>query len=303
MIFSELYSVYYTAVARILAKAVEGTLTEGEMKRIVSDVAFSESAMTVLPSLKQARWQLLRDDLTTPLCHTPTFPLTLLEKQWLKAISLNSRVKLFGVRFEGLDGVEPLFTPDDYYIYDQYGDGDPFEDEGYIERFRLILDAIRNRYPLCVDAVNRRGNIVHMKLMPQKLEYSEKDDKLRLLSTGCRYGTTVNLGRITSCKRYNGDDVPDRVPPPTPSKTVTLLLYDDRNALERVMLHFAHFEKQAERIDEKRYRLTVRYDPADETELVIRILSFGPMVKVEAPQDLVELIKDRLIRQKRCDVK
>ncbi|MBO5840951.1 MAG: hypothetical protein J6Q86_05970, partial [Methanobrevibacter sp.] len=50
------------------------------------------------------------------------------------AISLDPRIKLFDVKFEGLDDVEPLFTPDDYCIYDKYGDGDPFEDEGYIKR-------------------------------------------------------------------------------------------------------------------------------------------------------------------------
>ena len=41
-------------------------------------------------------------------------------------------------------------------------------------------------------------------------------------------------------------------------------------------------------------------DKDDETEMVIRILSFGPMIKVTAPQHFVELIKQRLIRQKSC---
>ena len=65
-------------------------------------------------------------------------------------------------------------------------------------------------------------------------------------------------------------------------------------------MHFAHFEKQAEKLDENRYRVTVTYDGDDETELVIRMLSFGPMVKVTAPQHFVELMKERLINQKSC---
>ena len=59
-------------------------------------------------------------------------------------------------------------------------------------------------------------------------------------------------------------------------------------------------EKEAEKLDEKHYRISVVYDKDDETEMVIRILSFGPMIKVTAPQHFVELIKQRLIRQKSC---
>ena len=71
--------------------------------------------------------------------------------------------------------------------------------------------------------------------------------------------------------------------------------------MERVLLHFAHFEKTAERIDGDRYSVTINYDKEDETEIVIRILSFGPMVKVTAPTHFIDLIKQRLIAQKSCE--
>ena len=75
-------------------------------------------------------------------------------------------------------------------------------------------------------------------------------------------------------------------------------LKDVRKALERVMLHFAHFEKEVERIEEDKYRVKLYYYYEDETEMVIRILSYGPMIKVVAPQKFVGLIKERLILQK-----
>jgi predicted DNA-binding transcriptional regulator YafY len=83
--------------------------------------------------------------------------------------------------------------------------------------------------------------------------------------------------------------------------TVEFELIDKRNALERILLHFAHFKKQAERIDTDRYRVTISYDKDDENEMVIRILSFGPMIRVTAPQHFVGLIKERLINQKSCE--
>ena len=129
MIFSELYSAYYNTVAAILSKIADGERSERGLQKIVTEKAFGESVLTIMPSLKNEKWQLLHSDMTTPLEHKPTMPLTTLQKQWLKAISLDPRIKLFGVEFPDLDDVEPLFTSADYHIYDRYSDGDPFENE------------------------------------------------------------------------------------------------------------------------------------------------------------------------------
>ena len=55
----------------------------------------------------------------------------------------------------------------------------------------------------------------------------------------------------------------------------------------------------AQRLDEKQYRILIRYQQDDETEVVIRVLSFGPFVKVTEPESFVELIKSRLKMQKK----
>ena len=56
--------------------------------------------------------------------------------------------------------------------------------------------------------------------------------------------------------------------------------------------------KKAEKIEENRYHIMVDYDKDDETEMVIRILSFGPMIKVVQPEHFINLIKERLRKQK-----
>lgn len=303
MIFNEIYSAYYNAVAKIIAQIIGGETGEKELNQIVCDNAFGESILTVLPSLKSEKWQLVRADMTTPIKHKPTMPLTLIQKQWLKAISLDPRIKLFSINFDCLDDVEPLFTSNDYVIYDKYGDGDPFEDEGYIERFRTILSALKEKQPIKIKAVNRKGNIISMTVMPQRLEYSEKDDKFRLISSGCRYGGTINLARIESCEKCSTGGFTPQNPSVPIKKSVTLRIQDDRNALERSLLHFAHFEKRAERVDSKHYLVHIKYDKDDETEMVIRILSFGPLVEVVEPNDFRKLIIERLQRQKSCELK
>ena len=227
-------------------------------------------------------------------------PMTLLEKQWLKAVTLDPRIKLFDISIGGLDDIEPLFTPDDYVIYDKYSDGDPFEDERYIGNFRTILRAIHEKQPIKIETVNRKGQVIQMNVMPGRLEYSEKDDKFRLISSGCRYGGTVNLARIVSCKRYYGDALSCTAEKSVHYRSVALRISDERNALERCMLHFANFEKQAERVDNRHYILRIKYDRDDETEILIRILGFGPMVEVLEPESFINIIKERLKKQKSC---
>lgn len=300
MIFSELYSAYYNAVAGILTHVLRGGTDEKEWRKIVELTAFSESAAAILPALKNAKWPLLRPDGTTPIRHIPSMPMTLLEKQWLKALSLDARIRLFDLSFEGLEDVDPLFTPEDYVIYDQYADGDPYGDEGYITRFRTILQALREKQPLTIETVNRRGRVMQMNVLPVRLEYSEKDDKFRLIARGGRHGGTFNVARMIRCRIYNGQGFVPVEGKKTAFKTATLKILDERNALERAMLHFAHFEKRAERLDDRRYLLHIRYDPDDETEMVIRVLGFGPLLEATEPEDFRRLIADRLYRQKSC---
>lgn len=300
MIFSELYNVYYNAVAKILARAVVGTLDEKGLNEIVDKAAFGESFMTIIPALKNQNWQLLNKDLSTPLLNKPTMPLTDLQKRWLKAISLDKRIKLFDLDFSGLEDVEPLFTEEDYIIYDKFNDGDDYEDENYIAHFRMILDSIRNNYPLKIAINNRHGERVTANILAESLEYSEKDDKFRIITRDSGM-MIINVGRIISCERYVGHRVREKKRQVITKKLVFDLV-DERNALERAMLHFAHFEKQTEKIDKDLYRVTLFYDRDDETELVIRILSFGPKNKVIEPEAFINLIKDRLKRQKSCEL-
>ena len=303
MIFSELYSAYYNTDAAILSRVTDGEHSEKELQKIVTERAFGESALTILPALKSGKWQLMRPDLTTPLTHKPTMPLTTLQKQWLKAISLDPRVKLFGVTFPDLEDVEPLFTSEDYYIYDKYSDGDPFEDEEYIRQFKVILEAIRNDSQIKFEMVNRKGNTIFVRCRPVRLEYSEKDDKFRLITAGWRAVSTVNLAKIRSCAHYTGERQSVGEEKAVTYDTITVKIRDDRNALERFMLHFAHFEKQAEKLDDKHYLVNIKYSRDDETELAIRVLSFGPMVKVLGSESFKKIVVEKLKKQKNCGLK
>ena len=300
MIFSELYSAYYNAIAAIISRIIEGEHSEKELQKIVVEHAFGESLLTIMPALKSEKWQVVHSDMTTPLVHKPTMPLTTLQKQWLKAISLDPRFRLFGVSLSGLEDVEPLFTPDDYYVYDKYSDGDDFEDPEYIRQFRVILLAIQRGTQIKFEMINRKGNTMFVRCHPIRLEYSEKDDKFRLVTAGWRSVATVNLSKIRACVPYTGERTLEGDEREIKQDILTVKVLDERNALERFMLHFAHFEKQAEKLDKKHYLVKIKYSHDDEPEMVIRILSFGPLVEVVESEAFRNRVIEKLKKQKNC---
>lgn len=301
MLFHEIYSTYFQTVAKILTEAVDHPLTTGEINLIIQNNAFEESILNIPESLGVARWQLLKEDGTTILGKKPTMPLTILQKRWINAVALDPRVRLFTDHPVVFSDVEPLFLPEDIYVFDKYSDGDPYEDAEYIRNFRLILDAIKHQYPIQIRIMNRHGKQVTARTVPEYLEYSEKDDKFRLIGTGSKLGNTINLGRIISCEKCEDEQTakPGKRNRPHP-RIIIFELVDDRKALERVLMHFAYFEKQVEKIDERKYKVTLHYDKEDETEILIRVLSFGPMIRVVKPAAFINLIKDRLSEQKSC---
>lgn len=295
MLFSEIYGRYYQTVAVILQEAVEGTLTRKQLNQIVQQEAFGESLMTIPDALLSGQWPLLNKEMETSLASPPQMPLTTLQKRWLKALLQDSRIRLFDVDDSGLENVEPLFQQEWLCYYDRYTDGDPFDDPVYIRNFQTISRAFHEKKQLEVFFHDARGNLHHTKVSPQYLEYSEKDDRFRLAAEGYR-PLIINLSRMTECRILeetaytSGQSLRN-------TQTVTLELSDERNALERVLLHFSHLEKEVKKLDDTHYQITLHSDWKDETELLIRILSFGPQLKVTAPEGFQERIRDRLRKQ------
>lgn len=297
MLFSEVYGTYFDVLSEILEKAVDGELTRDVMYAVIREKGFEESVLTIPQNLTDQVWPLLHSDFTTPLEHKPTQPVTTLQKRWMKALMQDPRIRLFAPSTEGLEDVEPLYPADAIVFFDRYNDGDPFEDEQYIRHFQTILTALREKRWLRFRFLGR-NNIPHTwNCIPYKLEYSPKDDKFRLITANNRVPLIVNLARITECDLMEPVNSEDFRPKAMRKQTLVLELTDERNALERCMLHFSHLEKETERIDEQRYRLTLHYEKDDETELLIRVLSFGPVLKVISPNRFREKLKARIEKQ------
>lgn len=254
------------------------------------------------------------------------FPLSAIEKMWLNSIYFDSRFFLFLEDFTELtyfSDVGRLFNWDDIILFDQYADGDPFRDYHYIEMFRKVLEGVRKKSRLEIKFKKHNNTISFnadgtYKIMSDSgigmlyidtdyLEYSERDNKFRLIGNNPRFGRNmVNIASIVECREVEKIDVPNAEFSNAYSRDefqreVVFELVDSNNVLERFLLNFSHYEKVAEYIKEQgKYRITINYDETDETDLVIRTLSFGPHVKAVEPRRFVELIRDRLWQQMDC---
>lgn len=307
MLFSEIYSSYYNAVAKILEMAAEQTLTGKKLNEAVMDLAFGESLIVIPSALKSSRWPLLTKDFRTPLYEKPTMPLTTLQKQWLKTLLLDSRIALFSPNADGLEEVEPLYTPEMVVYFDRYEDADPYTEKQYIQNFQTILTALREKRSLKIHYRMAKGRERQIKCIPMELEYSSRDDKFRLhyvQSEDDSTGKTVigeqftaNLSRMITVELGEKQKGRPEVLPPQ-DEELFLLLTDERSAMQRAMIAFSDFEKDAVKLDEKHYRIHLWYNRRDEADLLIRILSFGPMIRVTEPKELVDQIWARLRRQR-----
>jgi len=299
MLFSEIYSCYYNAVAKIIAKGIEGELDHKAIKRIVRENAFAESAMDIPDALSSGRWPLLYSDNSPVLADVPNMPLTELEKRWLKSLLSDPRVKLFGVSDTGLQDVKPLYEENAFVKFDMFEDGDPYGNPEYIENFRRILFAIKNKRLLNITFNDSRGQRCESVCLAEHLEYSFKNDRFRAIAASESGNMTINLSRIVSCELLSktageGSFCVHRV-----KKELTAELLDVNDALNRAMISFSYLEKETSKIDDNRYLLTLRYYEEDEAEIRIQILSFGTNLRVISPTEFIGELNKKIVNQKK----
>lgn len=314
-LFSEIYNCYYQVVAHILEEARTHPLTRKELARIAQTYGYEESASAILPNLTDGSWKLLEATTSrSVLAHTLSVPLTLLQKAWLKSLLEDSRIRLFFTDDQlvqlglYLEDVEPLYHPSDFFYFDQYTDGDLFQLASYREHFHLILEGIKKRQALKISYYSNKGRLMEHTYLPCRLEYSPKEKKFRLYAlfrkkNGRFRMDQLNVGRIlriveTGFFSPEPIDIEHYLDTCLCSQPVVLEISNERNALERTMLHFSCYQKKVEKLDDAgHYRCSIYYDKTRETELLIQILSFGPVVKVIGPENFLRQVRERVERQ------
>ncbi len=314
-LFSEIYSCYYQVLRHLLCS--RNPLTMQDIRSQICGEGFEESMLSIIPKIENGIWNLFEKNGELYFSKlSPSFitPLSNLEKSYLKALLSDPRIGLFLNQKQTdtlqymLASVSPLWKPEQFCYYDRFTDGDPYQDETYRHCFRALLQAQKNQQYVDIDYTSPNGNRLHHLYVPARLEYSVKNDKFRLLAlkpakNGNMKLEILNLSRI-QCVRPTEKTLSSHVDLNTLirksyyKEPVKLHIVNKRNALERAMLHFANYEKNTSKIDENTYECLIYYNQSMETELLIEVLSFGPMLTVIGNEKFLHSLKKRLRRQR-----
>ena len=317
-IFSELYGAYYRTAAKILAS---NEITESDIYNTISEEAFYDSALFIpqklVPKNGSSDWGLLSSkdgkSFVSVLTNKPRSIITELQKRWLKAQLSDPKFRLFLAEGTAekldkrLENIKPLFDISMFRSTDVFSDGDPYTDENYIRNFRTIVNAITAEEVLDIEFLSGRNDRKHGHFLPLKLEYSRKNDKFRIYCAAYRdrhwNNGLINLGRVISVRntKHKAEyetDMAEYFAQRKCEEPVTVEVTPERNGVERFMMEFATYEKYTER-DLETGVCTVKlwYDKSDETELLIRLLSFGPVIEIKSPQSFRKLAAERIHKQ------
>lgn len=313
-LFSEVYNCYFQVIQSLIGK--HGPISEKELNFRIQNDCFEESILYLLPKLTEKGWGFFEKQdgfLYSNLSEDFYVPLTDLQKSYLKAILMDEKIRLFlsDEEIEDINAlladIAPLYTPDDFYYYDRFSDKDDYADPDYRKHFQAIIAAIQNHEYLDIHYESRLHHIICHNCLPCRLEYSMKNDRFRLhfiespLKRHLKV-ETLNLNRIKAVTK-TGQTV-KRLPDINKAlrrsyyrEPVRVIIKNQRNALERAMLQFANYEKSTRKLNDDLYECLIYYNKRTETELLIEILSFGPMLKVVGNESFLGLLKERLKRQ------
>lgn len=318
-IFSEIYGAYFLAAEKILNCK---SISENEIYSIISETAFKDSNLflprKLIPDNNGADLGLLKRDsdgkLIPVIKNPPPKIITALRKSWLKAKLSDPKFQLFlddetllklGKR---LENEKPLYKRKHFRYVDIFSDGDNFSDPSYRSNFRTVLSALKKKEILHITFMTGKNVQRKSLFLPVKIQYSQKNDKFRLYCCSVYKNEItgsgiINIGRIISVINTHKTiaeepDIKSIFEQRKVQIPATVKVTPERNGVERFMMEFASYEKQAERNTETNECVVkIWYDKQDETELLIRLLSFGPVVEILGPEDFRKQAFERIKKQ------
>ena len=316
-IFSEIYGTYFRIAAKLLENEVTG---EKSVRDTVLRDGFRDSVLFLPQKLIPGGedWGLFRREKDNTLRRitkkAPVKVLTRLQKMWLKAKLLDPRIRLFmedetiEQMRQSLADVKPLYRHEHFRLTDRFADHDDYSDEKYTAHFRAALDAVKHRRIVDISFHTGRGKRASGRFVLLKIEFSPKNGKFRtycylLRNDRIRSSGLINIGRIESITDTGRVfrtpvSMDDYFSSRKCKEPAVIRVTNERNGVERFMLEFASFEKHTVHdLEKNEYTVELWYDEQDETEVLIMLLSFGPVIEILGPGKLRSQARERLERQ------
>ena len=316
-IFSEIYGTYFRIAAKLLENEVNDEKT---IREFVQRDGFRDSILFLPQKLipNGEDWGLFRrcsdGKLKRITKNSPVKVLTKMQKMWLRTKLNDPRIRLFmdddalTKLGERLSDVKPLYKKEQFGFIDRFSDCDDFFNESYIRNFRTVLEAVKMRKIVYIEFVSGHGKRMGGKFVLLKMEYSPKNDKFRvycylLRNDRIKSSGIINIGRITNIidtgRVFRTPvSMDEYFSSRKCSSPAVIKVTNERNGVERFMLEFASYEKHTVRdLETGEYTVELWYDTQDETEVLIQLLSFGPVIEILGPQNLRKQAAARIKKQ------
>lgn len=296
----------------ILSKAHIQGITQKEITKIVDELGFAESNIYFTPKVTTqdgTGYNLLvksqhtyKSILKNPI---PDYH-TNMQLSLIKTMLLDSRIHLFIDDSEleemllAFEHIEPLYNKDDILHVGVSKDGDDYQRPKYIDNFKEILKAVKNKTYIKIVFDNSKGRRKTMSVMPYKVEYSVREDRFRLcgvsrIASVNKY-IKLNIARVHEVIGLDTTPIVDseyyiqqkQVEP------IEIEISDWRNGIERIFIGLSNY-RRVSTYDKETGICTMKIHCMDDDlqELLIVMLSFGPAIRVLAPQDF----RDRYIQR------
>lgn len=229
------------------------------------------------------------------------FPLTTIEISFLKTMINDDKCKLIlGEAYKLLKSeldkneyseIYPYFNKNNYVIFDQYVNGDEFDDKNYRKIFKLLINAIKKKEPIYFEYIE--DGVLKTKVsIPEKIEYSQKEDRFKIVINS--KNRPLDVQNIKFCE-YS--DKP--LSPAKKKEILTCILAmdipeDKKYIRNRLFREFSPFERNCEKIDDTGHVLSFKFEEGDYKEIAYRLLQFGPYVYCSEPTCVRERIKEKV---------
>lgn len=238
-------------------------------------------------------------------------PLTAWELRWLYTILKDEKIKLFlpaETVSKLLDlmssGIEPIRTSD-IFVFDRYY-SKTYEINETI--FRSIISALHSHSALQINYFSGNGTAFDEVYYPIHIEYSKRDDRFRLyaMAESSKQIYIMNIDRIKAvsiCDKSFDMDICQKELSGFIKRTsskVAVEFKDTKNIPDRILNEFAPWRKRCELIDRKAgsYRLTLYYNKYDENDILIRLMSYGPYIRItDKNHTIYKEIMERIQKQ------
>jgi len=240
-------------------------------------------------------------------------PLSVLEIRWLKTVLEADKIDLFFTAQEKAalgsflaQEAAPKLPMDRAVFFDRYLV--PEKDaHACAAALRAVLAGIYGQKTLRLTYHKMRGGVLRGAFNPIAVEYSKRNDRFQVYvqALPTEEILTLNLERIreiqVTAQNFDQESAQEALEAYRGQNwaSVEVEFYDVRNLADRILTEFSPWKKRcAYEPETQKYTLTIFYQKADETDLVIRLLGYGAGIRItQADHPILLEIQSRMARQ------